>query len=481
MNKSLGKQKLIKDISASTIQTAVTQIFGLIIFYITSKYLSKVDFGEFNWSMAVGSTIIVIASLGLDLVFVKRIALGDNILVITGIHFFHTVAIGIILCLIAFCINIFIPQFKLIHPLFFFIFVNLALANIANSFKLCLNGLEAYRQLAILSLLTNVFKFSLILFFYLKGNFNISNVIIAYISTSFLEFMLGYFMMNKQLYATVIPLLKINDYKYFIFESLPQLGVVLFDSALARIDWILLGIIGTASATAEYSFVYRVFELSKLPIIIIAPILLTRFSKLFNKNETISDKNKHEIHLFLKIEMLVIMFIPIVLVSMWSPLVDYFTNNKYGAVNEKNYWILAFCIPLHGIINFLWTMGFAQGQLKTIMYITIVVSLLNIILNILLIPLYSSLGASITFLLCTILQLVLYLKYINQSQIRLSFINIVITIMNAFIAILIGKISTNNVIFAGAFSIVIYSILSLITKQFNIKQLKEAVLINRSK
>ena len=69
MNKTTGnpgKQKLVRDISANTVQTLITQVFGFVIFYITSKYLSKDEFGEFNWAIAIGSTIIATASLGLD-------------------------------------------------------------------------------------------------------------------------------------------------------------------------------------------------------------------------------------------------------------------------------------------------------------------------------------------------------------------------------------------------------------------------------
>src|ERR1041385_5781520 len=97
MLQKFGKKKLVKDISANTLQTGITQVFSLFIFYFTSRYLAKVDFGELNWSMAVGSTVIALASLGLDVVFVKRLASGQDVMVISGIHFFHTVIAGVLL------------------------------------------------------------------------------------------------------------------------------------------------------------------------------------------------------------------------------------------------------------------------------------------------------------------------------------------------------------------------------------------------
>lgn len=473
--RAFGKKKLIKDISANTAQTLFTQFFGILIFYITSKYLTKNDFGEFNWSMAVGSTIIAISSLGLDLVFVKRVASGEDVLTISGIHFFHTLIAGFVLSMLALIVQICIPAFAINHPLFFFIFLNLAISNIANSFKLCLNGLESYKRLAILALCVNVLKFLFIVFLYVSGQFTISNVIAGYIVTSFVELVLAYYLLNRSIATRVKPLLKIVEYKYFILESVPMLGVVLFDSALARIDWILLGIISTAGVTAEYSFTYKIFELSKLPILVIGPVLLTRFSKLFNTGNPISDIHKNEISFFLKLELFLIMLIPVFLVCTWSPLIDYFTANKYGAVNDTTFKILAACVPLMCIINFLWTLGFVQGQLKTIMFITIAVSVMNVIANAILIPFFAGVGSAIAFLSCTIIQAILYIMYIKQDQIKLNLKNCCIAFINAIIAVLAGKFSSNNIIFTTVTALVVFVVLTFITRQLNSKQLKQLV------
>jgi O-antigen/teichoic acid export membrane protein len=473
MAREFEKKKLIKDVSANTLQTIITQVFGILIFYITSKYLTKDNFGEFNWSLAVGSTIIAVASLGLDLVFVKRVASGEDVLTIGGIHFFHTLAAGFVLSLAAFAVQLFVPAFSISHPLFFFIFLNLTIANIANSFKLCLNGLESYRALAILALCSNVFKFLMIVFFYCTGRFTIANVIFGYMATSVLELVFGYYLMSRSISTRIKPLLKITEYKYFILESLPQLGVVLFDSALARIDWILLGIISTAAATAEYSFAYKIFELSKLPLLIIAPLLLTRFSKLFGNGGVLSETHKNEIRLFFQLELFVLMLIPIILICTWTPLIDYFTDNKYGAVNELNFKILAACVPLAGIINFLWTVGFIQGQLKTIMFITIAVSITNVAANALLIPFYGNTGAAIAFLACTVLQVSLYMLYIKQPQVKPGLKNCVLMLVNAGLAIALGKFTTNNIIFTTVTALFTFVVLTLITGQLKLKQLRQ--------
>ncbi len=475
MDKQFGKTKLIKDISANTIQIAITQIFSLVIFYITSRYLAKDDFGELNWSTAVGSTVIALASLGLDVVFVKRLASGENALTLSGIHFFHTVVVGLVLSLLIFSFDYVFPSFIGAHPLFFMVFINLCILNIANSFRLALMGLEVYKYLAVLALITNLFKFFFIVTLYVTHHFSIMNVIYVFILTSLLEFLLGYYLVNRSIKNRIKPLLKVVEYKYFILESLPQLGVVFFDSALARVDWILLGILSTASITAEYSFAYRMYESSKLPLLVIAPILLTRFSKLFVNPDKINGQNRNEIEVFFKLELFIVMLIPVVLICVWAPLIDYFTDNKYGSSNELNYIVLAACVPLHCISNFLWSMGFAQGQLKTIMYITIAVALINLLLNLFLIPNYGALGAAFAFLISTFFQTLLYIKYMKQDHIRLDVKSSILAFVNALIAVITAKFLTNNAIFATLISVSVLTVLALITNQINYKQIKTII------
>jgi O-antigen/teichoic acid export membrane protein len=57
------------------------------------------------------------------------------------------------------------------------------------------------------------------------------------------------------------------NYLNLIREALPQMGVVLITSSLARFDWIFIGFMLSAYKLAEYSFAYKLFEIASLPII----------------------------------------------------------------------------------------------------------------------------------------------------------------------------------------------------------------------
>jgi O-antigen/teichoic acid export membrane protein len=475
MGEQFGKRKLIKDISANTLQIAIIQFFSLAVFYFTSRFLPKNDFGELNWSTAVAATIIALASLGLDVVLIKRVASGQNALVYSGVHFFHTIVVAIVLGFFTLLLRLFFPSFEIHHPLFFLVFVNLSLLNIGNSFKLSLTGLEAYKSLAKLAFISNTFKMLLILLLYVEGKFTIYSVVYIYLFTTAIEFILGYYFLKKKLSTQIKPVLNLYHYKNFIFESLPQLGVVFFDSALARLDWILLGIISTASITADYSFAYRMYESSKLPIFVIAPILLTRFSKLFVDPTQMNSSRKNDILIFFKLELFLVTIIPVVLICVWTPLIDYISDGKYGAVNALTYTILAACVPLQCITNFLWSLGFVQGQLKSIMFITIGTALLNLLINLILIPYAGSNGAAIAFLISTLVQTLLYARYMSQSEIKLDKKACVLALVNAIVAVVAAKILTNNVIFAGSIAVTVLTVLAVLTKQINYYQIKKII------
>jgi len=466
---------MFKDLSANAVQTGIAQLVGLCTFYLMSCYISKEDFGSFNWSTAVGSTILAIGSMGLDLVLIKRIAAGHNARLLAGVHFFHTLLVGFLLLIGTLLLQFFAPSIIPYQPVFLLVIIQLITTSVANSFKFTLTGLEAFKQLAIISIFINTVKLFIVIMLYVFQYFSITYIVLGFIFTSFLELVHGYYFVNKNLSTNIKPILEKDTYKNFIIESLPQLGVVLFDSALARVDWILLGIFSTATITAEYSFSYKFFELAKMPLVILAPVLLTRFSKLLSSNQTIDPDTQSGIDAFFSLEIFLSLLIPIFMTCAWTDLIDWVTNGKYGAVNQLNFSVLAICVPLIFVINFMWTIGFIQGQLKTILRITIVTSLVNLALNILLIKHLGALGSAITFLLSTSLQFGMYALTIHFNKIKINFKPFIFFFAIAFLSVTLSKIFFSNQYLAAVTASASYIIVAFVSKMINKEKIKLAL------
>jgi O-antigen/teichoic acid export membrane protein len=151
----------------------------------------------------------------------------------------------------------------------------------------------------------------------------------------------------------------------------------------------------SAVKLAEYSFAYKVFELSTLPLLAIAPLLIPWFTRIFKDGAT-PDTNK--LKLLARMEMVVAAFTIVLINSCWSPVIDRLTAGKYGAVNERIIFILTLCIPLIYLTNFLWTISFAKGRLKMILTAFAITLAVNVIVDIILIPIFKNEGAAIGYL-----------------------------------------------------------------------------------
>lgn len=470
----MESKKFLKDVSASTLQVAVTQIANLLIFYLISKYISKEEFGFYNWAIALSSTIITVFSLGMDLVYVKRVASGHKPETTISIHFFHTLLSSFILIGGASLCTYFFFESVAFKDLFLLIVINQSLFTVVNSVKLCLNGLEKFNKLAIIAIFTSITRVVFIVGLLLTQFFTIYFIVGAFILSYIIEFGISYYIAGTTLKYYIKPKAPAKEYKLLVVESLPQLGTVLFDSALARIDWILMGIIATAVKTAEYSFAYKIFEVSKIPYLIIAPILLTRFSKLFKNDNPLNASEKANIDNLYKTEIFIAVLVPIVAILIWSDFFDLITDNKYGRVNQVTYTLLGICIPLHYTTNFLWTKAFAQGQLKMIFIITVITSILNIMLNIFMISRYGAEGAAFAFLISTSIQVTLYYRYTVRTKYALNLGVLLFNMLIGSVIVLSLYWLPIHFVAKALLAFVIYVILVRITKLFNIQILKSA-------
>lgn len=468
----MENKKFLKDISASGVQVIVTQLANLIIFYLISKYVSKEDFGFYNWSVAICSTLITICSFGIDLVYVKRIASGIKEKTTIGLHFFHSLLTTSILIVLGIVITNIFPDIVRSKDIFVLILINQSIFYIVNSIRLCLNGYEQYNVLAKVSIITSILRTISIVALLYFGIFTIENIIFLFITNYIIEFIISYKLSHNYLEYYIKPTFEKVEYKSLLKESLPQLGTVIFDSALARLDWIIMGIIATSVKTAEYTFAFKIFEISKLPYLIIAPILLTRFSKLFKDGNLITNDDKKGLDNLFKVEMFIAFIIPMVAIVIWSDFFDLITDGKYGESTETTYLLLALCIPLQFAINFLWTMAFTQGQLKQILHITIITAIINVILNVILISKYNSNGAAIAFLASSIIQITLYYFITNQTRYKLKINTLLLSMILACLIINLVFWLEIHFIIRALIAVISFIIIARLTNLISLKILK---------
>ncbi|MDF2433898.1 MAG: hypothetical protein JWP44_3529 [Mucilaginibacter sp.] len=468
------KQRLIHNLSINGVQLIVNQMLGLGIFYVLSTGLDKNNFGKINLALAILLAIFNILSFGIDQLVIKKIASGVDSSTILSIYLTHVLITGILFYgLLLFGFYLF-QQINVFYSLLLLIGIGKLMIFFSTPFKQVANGLERFKLLAYMSVISNIIRCAGLITFAATNHLSLRNVILIFVSGDIAELLLVIYLFKR---AIKTPLtLKWNGAGYInlLRESLPQTGVVLITSALARFDWIFIGFMVSAIKLAEYSFAYKIFEISTLPLLAIAPLLIPRFTKQFQQT-VIKVK---ELKLLVRAEMIVAAFTGLFLNSCWSPVIDKITSGKYGLINTKTIFILSLCLPLLYLNNFLWTIYFAHGRMKMILSSFIITFLVNVTGDVLLIPFFKNEGAAFAFLSACLVQTVYYLKKNTINELNHIW-------QPAFFCTLCALISgvASRMLFTGyplilTSGIIIYIILLFATAQLRLSDRKELAIFN---
>jgi len=458
------KKKLLHDLSANTLQVIINQLSGLAIFYVLSVSFSKNDFGEINWSLAILLTAFSILSLGIDQLIVKKVAEGIDASMMLSIYFVHVLLSGCLFYSLLLIVHFLFPAFH--HQLLLFLGFGKMMIFFSSPFKQLANGLEKFRQLLYMSVCSNIIRATLLILFFIFGTLSMLNMIIIFITGDVCELILSLTLTKKIL---KIPFgIKIKKISYFnlVKEALPQAGVVVFTSAIARFDWIFLGIFASNVALAEYSFAFKVFEIASLPLLVIAPILIPRFSKMFktsSKDDSLVKEN--EMMVLLRIEMIISSFLALMFNILWTPVMDFITHNKYGFVNRNTVFILSFCMPLLYVNNLLWTITFAGGKFKTIFNIFLITFLINISFDVILIPFLGGEGAAIAYLIAVLAQTILFFNKTSIVQLKNAAYSILLCPLASLVSGLLAMQLSDLTLPVLLISILSFFFILIITRQ----------------
>jgi O-antigen/teichoic acid export membrane protein len=405
------KRKFLHDISLNTLQVIIVQSCGLIIFYLLSTRLSKNEFGEINWALAVLLTAFGVLAFGVDQIAIRRIASGTNPAQLLSTYMIHVLFAGCLFYFILWMSAVIFPSFFHQHRLLLLLGIGKLMIFFSTPFKQLATGLEKFRPLLLMAVTSNLLRGLALIVFDSLNQLDVHVIVTVFIASDLAELLVCLFIMQRIL---KIPL-KLNwnksEYRGLIKEALPQFGVAIFTSALSRLDWIFLGILASNVILADYSFAYKVFEVATLPMLVIAPVLIPRFTKLFHSEaDKVSEAKTDDLFVLLRLEVIIASFVALVLNILWVPMIDLLTNNKYGSVNQTTILLLSASMPFLYFNNFLWTVNFAKGRSKMIFYVFFISFLFNLAGDIGLIPFFNAEGAAIAYLVAIIAQSFVYLK-----------------------------------------------------------------------
>ena len=459
----MAKDRLLTKIFSSGLQAISVQLLGALFFYLISVYLSKNDFGIISWTNAVSILITTVLGFGLEQVVVRRVAASRQSEWAATAFFIHAIAGFLITFLFLLLLNNVVATKSGLYRQLPWFFLAQGLIFIGIPLKQFLNAKEKFTPYGVISIISNIGKIVVAWLLLKGGSLYIHTVLIILICAGVFELagLLGY-LLTKTSFSLKF---HFKAYTKLIRESSAQYLSVIFDNSLSRMDWILLGMMTSSSILADYSFAYRAYELARLPMLILAPIILPRFARLFTGNGNIDGRYHMYISSFNIVELFFAALIPLVLNFLWAPVVSLITHGKYGNSNSLQFLILSLCIPLQFFINLLWSIGFAAKKYKSVSAITVVCAITNICLNLILIPGFGGLGAAAAFLSTTLLQAFLYYRLVNRQITTISIWPVFIFIAEAIgVYFTISQLRIHFLL-QGLIAIVLYVLITILTKQ----------------
>ncbi len=416
-----------------------------------------------SWMNAVSLFLTTILGLGLEQVVTRRIAASNRSDWAAAAFLAHTVIGFIITLALLLIINISIANPASVFKFLPWFFAAQGIIYVGVPFKQFLNAKEKFMPYGIIAVISNSCKIGAAYWLMQVSKLNTTTVIIVLICTACFELCcLFIYIIAKTTFSFK---LHFKAYLKLIRESSAQYVSVIFDMSLSRMDWILLGLMTSNVVLADYSFAYRAFELARLPMIIIGPIILPRLARLMNAGNKPEVQHLEQINAFNTVELFFAMLIPLILHILWVPVVSLITHGKYGATNALQFLLLSLCIPLQLFINLLWSVSFSAKKYKSVTTITIACAVINVVLNIALIQRLGGLGAAIAFLITTLLQSILYYRFVYRQIIKISLRPLIIFMLLAGMVYFISSCLNIHFIFQLIIAVVGYVLIGVLSGQ----------------
>ena len=403
-------QRIVKNISFTGISQIIITILGFVLIIYLARYLGEADFGQYNFALYFTSLFIPLADLGISQFMIRELARDKGIFdkfIVNALIIKVPLSIITLLLIGLFTYIMGYPQ-NVINLVYLF-----GIYTIFSSFVLTFKSIfQAYEKLEYTSLLVIIEKLVLIplvLITVLIG-LTLTKVAFAYIISIVVTFVFGIYLLAKKIKKPKIKL-DFKVWRIFLENALPFGLNSLFTVSFVRFDTVLLSYLKNDVAVGIYNAAYApLLALTSAFGTMIVYSVYPVMSKYF-----ISSEDSLKTSTVLTCKYMAILSLPIAVGCFVIPekFISLFYGNQYqGAIIA--FQILALFIPLRLISSITGTFLTSSNKQGLRSFTYLIGLLSNIILNILIIPPLSYVGASISTVFSEIVVYALFIFFINR-------------------------------------------------------------------
>jgi len=436
---SFDYKKITQQVGVTYIFTFLTFVFSPVLTFVLTRTLSITEFGIFSILSATITVITTILVFGLPYFIITKLSgykRTKKVRTIVSIFFFEFIMLAIIILLL------FIPwvQNTILHYLkisdYRFEFqLSLIIVFIGTLFVIPAYYLSADRKMEfqsfILFLRTCLWRLLLVLVFFFFGSFALKHVLYLWLIGMIITFivLLIYLKNDITFFFVKIKSISYNLFKKSIIFSLPL--ILFFTSGLiiSLADKYMINYFNGPALTGIYSLSYALVSMVLSFSGVISGVLYPHVAKAWN------EKKEHSIlfNAMLKYNLIMVLPAMVGLFVLRNQIITLISGPEYLLASPAITILIAF--PLFAALTTILTNNLMlRDKTKLIGYVYTMGAVLNIILNIFLIPRYGINGAATaTILSYLFIYIIFHHRTRNQFSWNFKFLRVERMIIASFI------------------------------------------------
>jgi len=411
-------RRIAKNTAMLLIGQVVSNILSLILIVFIARYLGDIGLGQYSFALSFAGLFALFAGLGLDPFVVREVARDRK-----RADFFlgNLSVLRLILSSAAFlliCATVNILNYPSDIKLFMYIVgLSVVLTSFSLLFRSIFRAFEKMEYETVVSAADRILVCSLGLLILYYG-YGLIELALVMLLGSISILLLSVMIVAKNFAKPKLEI-DLSFWKYAIKHSLPFMLTMVFATIYFQIDMVMLSLIIDNATVGWYSAAYKlVSALGIIPIALMASIFpaMSRYYYSSKVSLKIAYEKSYKYLLTLAIPMAV----------GTTMLADHFIYFLYGTEFSHSTIALKILIWAETIIFVNIASGTlldATNQQKINTYVTGTMAVFNVVLNLLLIPGYSYIGAGIATVLTNFLGFSLITYVLYKSMHTIPFLN----------------------------------------------------------
>jgi len=452
------RQTIFKNTFWSAVSVVMDRLLKFILLIYVARILGATEYGKFTFALSFISLFAFFHSFSLPAIITREFAREEE----NKEEFYSIISLKILLSFISFLLILLGSFFITSYPDIRIIISILAISSLLNGFTTVFYAFFQARQRMEYETWAEIFQAIIVTGLGLLVLFKFPSVInlsYSYLLAGLAGFIFVIIFFNSKLFPLKIHWDKKVWWKFLVM-SWPLVLTGLFGTLYSYIDSVMLGYRGMIIETGLYNAAYRIIFVALMPMSLISGSFYPALSGFFKKSkEKLQKAWEHQM------ELMILLSLPLVvggIVLAPKIILSIYSAEYAGSILTLQILIIMaaltfLCRPFSDVI-------IVSNQQKKAFWVTFWGAVINIILNLILIPKYSLNGAAVATVITYIVILVMYflqtMKFTPINPISLkfifSFIISAVCCMPMYFVIAQPKIYNLNVFLSVTIGTIIY-------------------------